>query len=242
MRSIAGDRGPGMAAASILALRVSAPLRDALAFFLLAFPALFAIVNPLGGAFLFLSATRALAAGERERLARWVAIHSLVLLVASFFVGGYVLRFFGISMPVLRVAGGIVIAMTGWRLLNAEEDEAETHRVRLGDPSEAPRAAFFPLTLPITVGPGSISIAVALGTSRPAQQGPLAFVAGAAATTLLLCALIYGLYRFSDRVGRVIGPTGSAVLVRIAAFLLFCVGIQVLWTGASALLAARAPG
>jgi multiple antibiotic resistance protein len=83
---------------------------------------------------------------------------------------------------------------------------------------------------------------VALGTSRPAQQGPLAFVAGAAATTLLLCALIYVLYRFSDRVGRVIGPTGSAVLVRIASFLLFCVGIQVLWTGASALLAQSGPG
>jgi multiple antibiotic resistance protein len=221
---------------------VPAPLRDALAFFLLAFPALFAIVNPLGGAFLFLSATRALGPGERERLARWVAIHSLVLLVASFFVGGYVLSFFGISMPVLRVAGGIVISMTGWRLLNAEEGEAATHRVRLADPSEAPRVAFFPLTLPITVGPGTISIAVALGTSRPPQEGPLAFVAGAAATTLLLCGLIYVLYRFSDRVGRVIGPTGSAVLVRIASFLLFCVGIQVLWTGASALLAQSGPG
>jgi multiple antibiotic resistance protein len=211
-------------------------LEDATRFFLLAFPALFAIVNPLGGAFIFLSATRHLGADAREHLARWVAIHSAVLLVASFFVGGYVLSFFGISMPVLRVAGGIVIAMTGWQLLNAGESEAESRRVRIVDRSEAPRAAFFPLTMPITVGPGSISVAVALGTSRPPDEGPFAFIAGAAGTTLLLCLLIYALYRFSERVSRVIGPTGSSVLVRIAAFLLFCIGIQVLWTGASELL------
>jgi multiple antibiotic resistance protein len=212
-------------------------LDDATRFFLLAFPALFAIVNPLGGAFIFLSATRHLDAGVREHLARWVAIHSTVLLVASFYVGGYVLSFFGISMPVLRVAGGIVIAMTGWRLLNAGESEAESHRVRISDPAEAPRAAFFPLTMPITVGPGSISVAVALGTSRPPREGPFPFIAGAALTTVLLCLLIYVLYRYADRVSRVIGPTGSSVLVRIAAFLLFCIGIQVLWAGASELLA-----
>ena len=214
----------------------STPLRDAIAFFLLAFPALFAIVNPLGGAFLFLSATRRLDAHMRERLARWVAIHSLALLFASFFVGGYVLSFFGISMPVLRVAGGIVIAMSAWRLLNAEEGESESHTVRIADPSEAARAAFFPLTMPITVGPGSISVAVALGTRRPLDEGPLAFALGAAITTVLLALTIYVNYRFADRVSRVIGPTGSAVFVRIAAFLLFCIGIQVLWTGASELL------
>lgn len=236
MRSTAGVLAPCMAGASILPRRVSFPLRDAAAFFLLAFPALFAIVNPLGGAFIFLSATRRLEADMRERLARWVAIHSLVLLFGSFFVGGYVLSFFGISMPVLRVAGGIVIAMTAWRLLNAQEGESEGHSVRIADPREASRAAFFPLTMPITVGPGSISVAVALGTNRPQGEGPLGFALGAALTTILLALVIYVGYRFSDRVSRVIGPTGSAVFVRIAAFLLFCIGIQVLWTGISELL------
>ena len=92
-----------------------------MSFFLLAFPALFSIVNPLGGAFIFLSATEHFHSTLRARLARWIAIYSFIIITASFYVGAYVLTFFGVSVPVLRVAGGIVITLAAWKILNAPD-------------------------------------------------------------------------------------------------------------------------
>jgi multiple antibiotic resistance protein len=211
--------------------------KHASAFFLLAFPALLSILNPLGGAFLFLAATRGLPAGLREQLARWVAIHSFILLNASLYVGAYVLQFFGISMPVLRVAGGIVIGLSAWRLLSADED-GDAPEVELPRPSDASRMAFFPLTMPITAGPGTISVAIALGTQRGTGVDDLAvFALAATATTTLICAIVYVAYRSSERLSRIVGPTGTAIFVRLSAFLLFCIGVQVLWNGAAELIA-----
>jgi len=86
-------------------------IAEAFGFFLLAFPALFSIINPLGGAFIFLAATSHLAPRVRNKMARKIAFYSFVTLVVSMLIGAYVLKVFGISMPVLRVAGGIVIAL-----------------------------------------------------------------------------------------------------------------------------------
>jgi multiple antibiotic resistance protein len=206
-------------------------------FFLLAFPALFSIINPLGGAFVFLGATRRLSRPLREHLARWVAIHSFVLLTASLYAGAYVLSFFGISMPVLRVAGGIIIAVAGFRMLNEGDDTAEREgALEAASARDASRLAFFPLTLPITVGPGTISVAVALGANRPGGLDFLWFALSATVTTVVMCALIYVMYRYSDRVSHAVGATGTTIIVRLSAFILFCIGIQVLWTGAAELL------
>ena len=210
-------------------------LGDAAAFFLLAFPGLLSIVNPFGGAFIFLSATRRLTPELREPLARWVAIHSFVLLIVSIFVGAYVLGFFGISMPVLRVAGGIVIAMAAWKLLSAEDDAKPTVDIGRLEPGSASRLAFYPLTMPITTGPGSMSVAIALGTSGPPGDWP-AFLLGSLATVVLLCLTIYAMYRYADRIAQWAGPTGTSIVMRISAFLLFCIGIQVLWTGVAELV------
>lgn len=210
--------------------------RHASAFFLLAFPALLSILNPLGGAFLFLAATRGLARPLREQLARWVAIHSFILLNASLYVGAYVLEFFGISMPVLRVAGGIVIALSAWKLLSQGEDGGAAG-LELPDVREASRMAFYPLTMPITAGPGTISVAIALGTQRGTDVDDLAvFALAATATTLLVCAIIYLAYRSSEGLARIVGPTGTTIFVRLSAFLLFCIGVQVFWNGAAELI------
>jgi multiple antibiotic resistance protein len=206
-------------------------------FFLLAFPALFSIVNPLGGAIVFLGATRRLPADMRVHLARWVAIHSFVILTVSLYVGAYVLSFFGISMPVLRVAGGIIIAVSGFRLLN-QRDQTEDRDDALVEASkrDASRLAFYPLTLPITAGPGTISVAIALGTNRPRGLDALWFALSATVTTAVMCVLIFAMYSYADRISNAVGPTGTSVIARLSAFILFCVGIQVLWTGAHDLL------
>src|ERR1700681_1694666 len=138
--------------------------------FLLAFGALFSIVNPLSGAFIFFGATRELDPRVRSQVSRWVAIYSFSIVTVSLYVGAYVLSFFGISIPVLRVAGGIIVAMSGWRMLN--EPDATGQRRREAPPPRSIDAtpsplAFYPLTIPLTTGPGTISVAISIGASRP---------------------------------------------------------------------------
>jgi multiple antibiotic resistance protein len=212
-----------------------------LATFLLAFTALFSIVNPLSGAFIFFGATQGLDSKVRKQLSRWVAIYAFCIVAASLYIGAYVLSFFGISIPVLRVAGGIIVSMSGWRMLT-EPDVTERRR------SEAPyprsidvptsRLAFYPLTMPLTTGPGTISVAVSIGAGRPSglHAALLAFFVETLAAVALIAALVYALYRHSSRIAELIGPTGTTIIVRLSAFLLFCIGIQVFWNGASQLL------
>jgi multiple antibiotic resistance protein len=209
--------------------------------FLLAFGALFSIVNPLSGAFIFFGATRGLDVKVRSAVSRWVSIYSFSIMTASLYVGAYVLSFFGISIPVLRVAGGIVVAASGWRMLNApdatEQRRSETPEPRsIEDPPS--RLAFYPLTMPLTTGPGTISVAISIGASRPSgfHASSVEFFVETLAAVALLCLLIYVSYRNSGRLADLIGPTGTTIVVRLSAFLLFCIGIQVLWNGAAELL------
>lgn len=210
--------------------------------FLLAFGALFSIVNPLSGAFIFFGATRELEPRVRAQVSRWVAIYAFSIVTASLYVGAYVLSFFGISIPVLRVAGGIVVAMSGWRMLNApdftEQRRSETPTPRTIDAPPS-RLAFYPLTMPLTTGPGTISVAISLGANRPRgflHASSLEFFVETLAAVALLALLVYGFYRHSARLAGLMGATGTTIVVRLSAFLLFCIGIQVLWNGAAELL------
>jgi multiple antibiotic resistance protein len=209
--------------------------------FLLAFTALFSIVNPLSGAFIFFGATRYLEPKVRSQTARWVAIYSFFIVAASLYIGAYVLGFFGVSLPVLRVAGGIIVAAAGWRMLNApdatEQRRSETPEPPSMDVSPS-RLAFYPLTMPLTTGPGTISVAISVGAGRPSgfHVSSVAFFVETLVATLLLSVLIYGFYRNSARLAQWIGATGTTIVVRLSAFLLFCIGIQVAWNGVAELL------
>jgi multiple antibiotic resistance protein len=209
--------------------------------FLLTFTALFSIVNPLSGAFIFFGATEHLEPKVRAAMARWVGIYSFIVMAASLYVGAYMLEFFGVTLPVLRVAGGIIVAAAGWRMLNAP-DATELRRSEAPQPrpidASPSRLAFYPLTMPLTTGPGTISVAVSLGAGRPSgfHAALLAFFVATLAATALLALLIHGFYKNSARLAQLIGATGTTIVVRLSAFLLFCIGIQVLWNGAAELL------
>ncbi len=209
--------------------------------FLLAFGALVSIVNPLSGAFIFFGATRELEPKVRAQVSRWVAIYAFSIVAASLYIGAYVLSFFGISIPVLRVAGGIIVAMSGWRMLN-EPDATEQKRSQAPKPRSITvppsRLAFYPLTMPLTTGPGTISVAISIGASRPSGfHAPLLeFFVETLIAVALLVALIYTCYRNAGRLADFVGATGTTIVVRLSAFLLFCIGIQVFWNGAAELL------
>src|SRR6202046_2188701 len=210
--------------------------------FLLAFGALFSIVNPLSGAFIFFGATQGMDSKLRAAVSRWVSIYAFSIVAASLYVGAYVLSFFGISIPVLRVAGGIIVSMSGWRMLNEPRANEQRRREAPAYPRsiDAPpsRLAFYPLTMPLTTGPGTISVAISIGAGRPPgfHAAPIAFFLETLAAALLLVLLIYLLYRHSARIADFIGATGTTIIVRLSAFLLFCIGIQVFWNGAAELL------
>lgn len=214
-------------------------MNNALNAFLLVYAALFPIVNPVGSAPLFLRMTRGRSEFERRALAQSVGRNSFFLLLGSLFIGSHVLEFFGITLPVVRIAGGLVVATFGWRLLHAP-DEPDADRRNVDTNSAAPSDAFYPLTMPLTVGPGSISVAVTLGSQRPSGTTDitqLAMLGGAAIAGLAaISATIFVCYRYADRIILVLGPRGTDVMMRLSAFILFCIGIQIIWNGYSALM------
>ena len=212
-------------------------MSDAVKVFLLTLSALFPIVDPVAGGPLFLAMTQDYSPETRRALAWRVSLNSLVLMVGSYFVGAHVLNFFGVSLPVVQVGGGLIVVAMGWGVLLEQNESPEKAR-RDVHCSDALHSAFYPLTLPLTVGPGSISVAVTLGANSTRHYGfhitivVAALVAmTAVAISVLLC---YGL---ADQLARVIGKTGMIVIVRLSSFLLVCIGVQIMWNGISALLA-----
>jgi multiple antibiotic resistance protein len=212
--------------------------------FLLVFAGLFPVMNPPAAGFIVLSIVPHATAGERAFLARIIAINSLFILLGSLLMGAYVLSFFGISIPVLRVAGGLVIAYAGWNLLHSTPENARKTKAKAAPESARVATlramAFYPLTLPVTVGPGSIAVAIALGTGRPRGHVQLINVVGVLLALFVLCGCIYLCVRFAGHVGKRLGPVGTEVLMRLLAFVLLCIGLQILWLGLDELLASVA--
>lgn len=204
---------------------------------LLVISALFPIVDPVGGSPIFFSLTRDYSTETRRLLARRIAIDSFMLLVVSFTIGSHVLSFFPISLPVVQVGGGLIVISAGWGMLNQREDRNRDAATRTVSCTNALQEAFYPLTLPLTVGPGSISVAITLGANAPHhfRAGLLAILA-AAIGSAFVAATIYLCYAFADRLGAMIGPTGMNVTLKLSAFLLVCIGVQILWNGANQLL------
>jgi len=206
--------------------------------FLLTFAGLFPIVNPIEAAPFFLALTPNLSELERRSLARNVAINGFALLLGSMVLGPWLLQFFGIELPVMRIAGGLVVTALGWKLLT--EEQWSDHGEANVQPGEIrPLGSFYPLTMPLTVGPGSISVAITIGSRKPATELSLPLIAlhaiGALAGVIAIALSIYIAYRFAGRLARLLGRTGLEVMVRLSAFILMCIGIEIIWTGYSAL-------
>ena len=195
--------------------------------------ALLPIVNPLGSAPIFLSMTADLPSAARRKLATAVARHAFLLLTAAMLIGTYVLRIFGVSLPIVRVAGGLLVTANGWRLLNS--DEGATNKTPGPVDAwerEVARRAFYPLTFPLTVGPGSISIAITLGAKAQSRGAHTAaeFAADLVGVALVSLTVLLS-YRFASRLIAYLGETGTAVFLRLSSFILLCVGVAIIWSG-----------
>ena len=199
---------------------------------LLVMGALLPIVNPLGNAPIFLAITSWASTDVRCILARRVAVNAFALLIISIFVGSHILAIFGISLPIVQIGGGLLVAASGWRLLDVDTEASVPIEKTSWTSDQVIERAFFPLT----VGPGSVSVAIALGANTVHWQMPLGVLIGVVLiATALIAASIYYSYRFAGTMPRVIGENGTKIFLRLSAFILLCIGLQIIWNGISAL-------
>ena len=197
--------------------------------------ALLPIINPLSSAPVFV-ATAGRSQEVVGRLARQVAINSWCVIVASMVLGTPLLALFGLSLPIVRIGGGLLVATTGWRMLHrTDEDDvqaAATQEAKVLSETEIVRRSFFPITFPLTTGPGTIAAAIALGTQIP--RSPMQFVAGVVAAMAGAALTVFALYLIFKHSGTLLdrlGEIGTLVMMRMIAFVLLCIGLQFLFTG-----------
>jgi multiple antibiotic resistance protein len=205
--------------------------------FSVAFVTLFPVVNPIGDAPIFLSLTRQYPDSVQRILARRIAIYGFVILAVSLLIGTEILAFLGIKLFVVQIAGGLVVASTGWSLLSQKDDDnTKSEPATIED---ALRHAFYPLTLPLTVGPGSISIAITIGAHlrRPGgtifSQAYLLELIAALAGMAVLSLTVAICYGGAERLVRALGKSGTDIVIRLSAFVLFAIGVQIMWNGIS---------
>lgn len=218
-------------------------VHESLSVFVIVFATLFPVINPLGGAPIFLKLTQDCSVEVRKKLAKSISTNSFVMLIVAMLVGPQLLLFFGISLPVLKVAGGLVVSVMGWNILN---DGSSKSSKRDGDTSDindstAMKSVFYPLTLPLTVGPGSLATMIALVVNNKKSTGfdisnEFSAIVGALLGICAVTLSIYVAYREASRIKRVLGENGTNVLMRLFAFILLAIGIQIMWGGINELL------
>jgi multiple antibiotic resistance protein len=197
------------------------------------------VVNPLGDAPLFLHMTRGCDGATRADLARRIALYSFVLLLGSMLCGSIVLRLFDLSIPVVQIAGGAVVCALGWNLLGSAEPAPVAPVPDLEHAKDTALArAFYPLTLPLTIDPGAISVAITVGANHAhTVERVMIQIAAALIGTGIVAVSILLTYRYAARVGQWIGHTGMMVMLRLSAFIVLCIGVQIGWNGVKSLLA-----
>ncbi len=216
-------------------LIVDQDLRQLLGAILVVVGAILPIVNPIGSAPMFLAMTHGADSTTRRTLAGLVAVNSFVLLLGSLILGNFVLRLFGLSVPVVQLAGGLVLCSLGWRLLT--DDAPTAPHEAAPQQTDSISRAFYPLTLPLTVDPGAISVAVTIGANHSSNISKvLVALAGAIIGVAIISASVWLTYRYAERVALWLGHTRLMVVLRLSAFIVLCIGVQIAWNGVRALV------
>ncbi|MDX3905210.1 MAG: MarC family protein [Pigmentiphaga sp.] len=209
--------------------------------FLFSLATLVPILNPTATAPIFLSLTEGASTSMREVLAAKIARNVFLLLCAAMLIGSIVLDFFGISLAIVRVGGGLLVVASAWRLLNSSDGGAErSARMAEGFTAEmANHRAFFPLTFPIACGPGSIAAAITVGASLHDHATLIISatrIVGAVFGLVIVAVSVLLAFRYAQQLLRLLGDTGTAVFLRLSAFILLCLGVQIIWDGASEMI------
>ncbi|HEV2618423.1 MAG TPA: MarC family protein [Acidobacteriaceae bacterium] len=214
-------------------------------YFVLSFGALLPLINPVGSALIFVGLVGQAPIPVYHSLSRRIALNTVLFLTIIDLVGSAILRFFGISLPIVQVSGGLVIAAIGWSMLNQQGSQPSTEKMQGAaqmQPGELAgtlrQKVFYPFTFPITAGPGCIVVMLTLAAhtpQRPIQDNLLAH-AGLLLAILVLCLSVYFCYAHAHRIADRISPSTAHGILRVMAFILLCIGVQIAWNGLAPLL------
>jgi MarC family membrane protein len=191
--------------------------------FIYIFAALFSVINPLGAIPIFVGLTQDDSLAERSRISFWTAVNVFIILIISFFIGQYVLEFFGISIDALRIAGGFIIVNSGFSLLTGKFKKTRGVNKKVeNDAQNRNDIALTPLAIPMLAGPGSISLLIAMHQDyRPIDQQIYACAAMAA-----VAAVIFLMLRSAHYLSRILGASGIVAISRIIGFIVIAIGVQ----------------
>jgi multiple antibiotic resistance protein len=213
--------------------------------FLIAFSVLLPLINPLGSALVFLGLTGEAPASVYRSLARRIAINNVIFLVIIELLGATILRFFGISLPIVQFSGGIVIAAMGWSVLNERDARANSRNkqeeTEVRDETKLEgleHKVFYPFTFPITSGPGTLVAVLTLTahiSNKDISKDIQAHV-GVFLAVVVLSLLVYFCYAYAPKITKVIPPSTAHGILRVIAFILLCIGVQIAWNGLSVLI------
>jgi multiple antibiotic resistance protein len=217
-------------------------------YFALGFSALLPLINPLGSALIFLGLVGNAPIGTYRALARKIAINTVIFLAIVQLIGSSLLGFFGISLGIMQVSGGIVIAMIGWSLLNQKDSapsqektdaaEAAIPAITRDEIHQFREKAFYPFTFPITAGPGCIVVMLTLSVhaAHPILSQTIIAHLGLLVAAIVLSGIIYFCYAYAPKITSAISPSTAHGILRVIAFILLCIGVQIAWNGLSSLL------
>jgi multiple antibiotic resistance protein len=213
--------------------------------FLLAFSTLLPLINPLGSALVFLGLVGDASPETYRSLARRIAINNVIFLAIIEMLGSAILNFFGISLPIVQLAGGLVIAAIGWSVLNQNEASAAASNQQREssarddhDDRALYQRAFYPFTFPVTSGPGTLVAMLTLTahiSDHDLTQRILGHV-GVFVAVVVLSVLVYLCYGYAPKIKNAISPSTVHGILRVVAFILLCIGVQIAWNGLSVLL------
>jgi multiple antibiotic resistance protein len=214
--------------------------------FLLAFSVLLPLINPLGSALVFLGLAGDAPPKVYRSLARRIAINNIIFLAVIELLGAAILNFFGVSLPIVQLSGGIVIAAMGWSVLNEKDaiadsmnKEEETEVRGEIQTRNLEQKAFYPFTFPVTSGPGTLVALLTITahiSHRVISRDILAHV-GVFLAVIVLSVLVYFCYAYAPKISKAIPPSTAHGILRVIAFILLCIGVQIAWNGLAVLLA-----
>ncbi len=201
--------------------------------------ALLPVVNPIGTTVILFGMTPGASPGSRRQLAMSVSRNTILILAILLLLGSYLLALFGISVPVVQMAGGLVLAAMGWQMLNQPEQKESPVEQADSYTQDLDSKMFYPFTFPITVGPGCVAVVLTL-SAHTTHDGwtQTGFVKlGALIGIVLVGIVMYLCLAYSNRIVDKLGKKGTSVLMRLMAFIVVCIGAQISWAGVSTLVA-----
>jgi multiple antibiotic resistance protein len=202
------------------------------AIFLTSLIGLFSLINPMSALPVYISLTDGYDEDQKLKILKKTCIYIFMICMVAYFLGVYLLHFFGITIPALRVAGGLIIFRSGWQMLNVQHKKELKGKLEEADRKDD--ISFSPLAMPLLAGPGSMSFLITLYSKRHVKIDEALWQDAVAITAIIIVALsIYFIFKYAPRMMRYTGQSGLTALSKVMGFIVTGIGVQMILSSIS---------